>query len=404
MKAFAINLYLRLARNIGLTLSGLAIALLLAACGDSGVTTSSVTTTNAATTEATTEVHERVSFEGTDRNLRDRLRFTAQQNNQLADTTGRTAIIAFDFNARDSKGVQVSRFDKPVKISIRYGGLLQNKLAENDLTVVYYNPTSQNWEDVASSLDPAAQVITAEVQHFSRYGISNKSGSTVSGTITNKSGTPVGSGAGGSGSGTITRDGTPVADVKGAGGVVVKYDVTTGLNAFNNAVFGRTYTFTDTGAVVAGVIGSASFPANDKGVLTAKLGAAALAAYGKMSNGLEIVLAGVGVITTNEAAADIAGSALAEVGMWGLTAPTSQSEALALVNQLAPGLSGVTWTLKTTERGGYIFYATGQKAIITSKGVVNTAIGAVATVSPTQDGKALVTVLVGTGASAQLVK
>jgi|GEM_PF-2603510 len=392
MKAFAINLYLRLARNIGLTLSGLAIALLLAACGDSGVTTSSVTTTNAATTEATTEVHERVSFEGTDRNLRDRLRFTAQQNNQLADTTGRTAIIAFDFNARDSKGVQVSRFDKPVKISIRYGGLLQNKLAENDLTVVYYNPTSQNWEDVASSLDPATQVITAEVQHFSRYGISNKSG------------TPVGSGAGGSGSGTITRDGTPVADVKGAGGVVVKYDVTTGLNAFNNAVFGRTYTFTDTGAVVAGVIGSASFPANDKGVLTAKLGAAALAAYGKMSNGLEIVLAGVGVITTNEAAADIAGSALAEVGMWGLTAPTSQSEALALVNQLAPGLSGVTWTLKTTERGGYIFYATGQKAIITSKGVVNTAIGAVATVSPTQDGKALVTVLVGTGASAQLVK
>ena len=156
--------------------------------------------------------------------------------------------------------------------------------------------------------------------------------------------------------------------------------------------------------MVAGVIGSASFPANDKGVLTAKLGAAALAAYGKMSNGLEIVLAGVGVVTTNEAVADIAGSALAEVGMWGLTAPTNQTEALALVNQLAPGLSGVTWTLKTTERGGYVFYATGQKAIITSKGVVNTAIGAVATVSPTQDGKALVTVLVGTGASAQLVK
>ena len=214
MKAFAINLYLRLARNIGLTLSGLAIALLLAACGDSGVTTSSVTTTNAATTEATTEVHERVSFEGTDRNLRDRLRFTAQQNNQLADTTGRTAIIAFDFNARDSKGVQVSRFDKPIKISIRYGGLLQNKLAESDLTIVYYNPTSQNWEDVTSSLDPAAQVITAEVQHFSRYGISNKSGSTVSSTITNKSGTPVGAGVGGFGSGTITRDGPPLPMVR----------------------------------------------------------------------------------------------------------------------------------------------------------------------------------------------
>ncbi len=404
MKAFANNLPTRFTHKIGLALSGLVIALMLVACGDSGVTTSNVTTTNAATAETTAEVHERVSFEGTDRSLRDRLRFTAQQNGQLADTSGRTALIAFDFNARDNKGTLVSRFDKPVKISIRYGGLLQNKLAESDLTIVYYNPTNQSWEDVASSLDPAAQVITAQVEHFSRYGVSNKSVSTVSGTITNKSGTPVGSGAGAAGSGTVTRDGTPVDNVKGAGGVVVKYDVTAGLNAFNNAVFGRSYSFTDTGALVAGVIGSASFPPNDKGVLTAKLGAAALAAYGKMSNGLEIVLAGVGIVTTNDAAADIAGSGLAEVGMWGLTAPTNQTEALALVNQLAPGLSSVTWSLKTTERGGYVFYAYGQKAITTSKGVVNTAIGALATVSPTQDGKALVTVLVGTGASAQLVK
>ena len=100
----------------------------------------------------------------------------------------------------------------------------------------------------------------------------------------------------------------------------------------------------------------------------------------------------------------IAASGLGEVALGGFTAPADQAAALALVNQVAPSLAGIGWTVRSTERGSYVFYASGTKGIPTGKGTVNTALGALATVTVGADGKATVSVLVGTGASAKLVK
>lgn len=348
----------------------LTLALLLVACGDSPAATTAPST--AAANTQPLETSDGVIIEDTDtgKPLKDRLRFAATRiQNSLTDGQGRAAFVAYEFTAQDSRAARVSRFSKPVRITLKYDSILPANVPENNLTVLYYNPEAQNWEEQESTINSANKTISTEVMHFSKYGVGVK---------------------GDKG--------------KGAAGVATKYDVTTALNTFSTKVFGRTYTYTDTGAVAAGIIASANFPENDKGILNAKLAAAGVAAYGKMSNGLEVALLGAGGVVTNDAAADIVAAGLGEVGMGGFTAPKSQDEALSFVNQVAPSLAGVGWTVKTTSTGSYIFYASGKKTIETAKGPVNTAIGGVASVIVGKDGKAIVTVQVGTGAYANLVK
>lgn len=331
-----------------------------------------------------------VSFEGTDKTLRDRLVLAAKQVSDVKDAGGRMALVAFEFSARDTKGTVVARFDKPVHVSIRFHGLALGGLAAGDLSILYLNADTKLWEEVPSTVDASAETVSADLDHFSTYGVGGKVKVPTIPAIQ----TPMVSLT------TIPR----VTPGTGGGGLVVKYDAATALNTFSSVVYGRTFTYVTTGAAAAGAIASAAFPPNDKNVLTAKVAVAAVTAYGSMTNGAETAMTGMAIGITNDAAADVAVGALGEVALTGLTAPRNQSEAQALVNQVAPGLAAIGWKLKSSGGGVYVFNVSGQKSITTSHGPVNTAVGALATVTPAAGGKAVVSVLVGTGTQATLVK
>ncbi|MBE7519152.1 MAG: hypothetical protein HS107_07875 [Thermoflexaceae bacterium] len=366
----------------------------LVACGDDvdspGKGGDSASTSNA-------DSDELVTFSAADKAFRDSLKFDATPNNDLADSAGRKALLAFDFIAHDRKGAEVRRFDKPVDIVIRYGGVPLGSVDDNDLTIVYFNPDSTAWEDVPSTVDSSAKTVTASVEHFSKFGVAIKA----TGGTASSSG---GAAAGGAAQGTVTKDGTPIGGGQGAAGGAVKYDVTTALNAFSQAVYGRTFSYTDTGAAAAGVVASLTFPSNDKGILTAKIGAAGVAAYGKMSNGAEVAMTGFAGAITNDAAADIVAGGLGEVAIGGFAAPGDQNAALELVKQVAPKLASVQWTKRQASGGTYVFYASGFINIQTGHGSSKTNFGAMATVTPAPDGKAIVSVGVGTGSQANAWK
>jgi hypothetical protein len=331
-----------------------------------------------------------VSFDGTDPSIRDRLALTAKQVTDLKDASGRLALLAFEFTALERTGGIVTRFDKPVHVSIKFPGLAIVVGAQGEMTLLYLNPDTQLWEDVPSTVDVKAETVTADLSHFSTYGVGPKLKVPTVSPIQ----TPI-----------AALTAVPRVTPGGAGGgLVVKYDAATALDTFSGVVYGRTYTYVNTGAVAAGAYAGAAFPPNDKNLLTAKAAGAAVAAYGTMSNGAETVMTGLGIGITNDVAADIAVGALGEVAITGFTAPKNQSEAQGLVNQLAPGLATIGWKLKSSSGGTYVFNVSAQKEIPTSHGRIKTAVGALATVTPAAGGKAIVSVLVGTGTQASLVK
>ena len=186
--------------------------------------------------------------------------------------------------------------------------------------------------------------------------------------------------------------------------VVKKDDVTPALDCFSQAVFGRTYTYTDTGAIAASLKANIYLPQNDQDILNLKIKDAGLAAYGTISNGLEVVLAGERGVVINDEQAAIAVGGLAEIALGGYSAPADQTAALALVSEVAPALSDLNWTTVTTQHGNYIFYAYGTRTYTTGHGPVEAAVGAKATVYTGPEGNTVVSVLVGTGGLASLVK
>lgn len=186
--------------------------------------------------------------------------------------------------------------------------------------------------------------------------------------------------------------------------IVKKADVTLALNCVSQAVFGRTYDYIDTGAIAGSLKASIYLPQNDRDIFNLKVKEAGLAAYGTISNGLEVVLAGEKGVIIDDAQAAVAAGGLAEIVLGGFSAPSDQAAALALVSEVAPALSGLNWTVVTTQRGNYIFYAYGTKTFSTAHGPVVAAVGARATVYTGPQGNTVVSVLTGTGGYASLVK
>lgn len=197
-----------------------------------------------------------------------------------------------------------------------------------------------------------------------------------------------------------------LASAKGleGGRVVVKNDVTNGLNKFSQTVYGRTYDYTDTGAIAGRIKGNIYLPPNDLGIINLKLAEGGLAAYGTMPNGFEVVLAGEKGAAVNDTAAVIKAGGLSEVALGGYSEPADQAEAQALIGEVAPDLVDLPWTVRTTERGNYVFYASGMKSFNTEHGPVTVEVGALATVATGPEGNTVVSVLVGTGGMAHLVR
>lgn len=190
----------------------------------------------------------------------------------------------------------------------------------------------------------------------------------------------------------------------GEGRVVKKDDVTAALNCFSLSVYGRTYDYTDTGAIAGSVKASIYLPPNDLGLLNLKVKEAGVAAYGTIQNGLEIVLAGEKGLAANDTAAVIRAGGLSEIALGGYSAPSDQAQAQALIADVAPALADLPWTVKTTENGNYIFYASGYRTFSTGHGPVTVKVGALATVLTGLEGNTVVSVLVGTGGQAHLVR
>lgn len=340
---------------------------------------------------------ETARVEVADRGLRDSLKFDSKRSAELADADGRNVFLAFDFSAKDAKGIEVRRFEKPVTVVLRYGAINLGLVREGDLTIVYLDPDKNRWTDVPSKVNSAQKEVSADVDHFSKYGVAAQSGSA-------SAATPVARAAGGAAAATVVVAGTAVGGVAAVGGAVQKYDVTAALNTFSMAVYGVTYTYTETGGAAAGVIASATFPEGDKSALNTKLAAAGVAAYGKIATGLEVVLTAIAVASSGDAGVDIAAGGLGEVSVSGQPFPATEADALALIKTVAPKLAGLPWTVKSTAGGGYVYFASGTITISGAKGSVSAPAGALATVTRSSEGKAVVSVLVGTGTQATVVK
>ncbi len=158
------------------------LILCLTACG-AQPTLVPVTITNPADSASV------VRFEPSDNALRDKLQFSAKPMNELRDASGRSVLAAFEFSARDSKGITISRFDKPVHVTIQYGSMPLGGVQESELTLVYFNPATRTWDDVSSRVDTSTKSISADLDHFSGYGVTAKApkptpGGQVAGALT----------------------------------------------------------------------------------------------------------------------------------------------------------------------------------------------------------------------------
>ncbi len=189
-------------------------------------------------------------------------------------------------------------------------------------------------------------------------------------------------------------------------GVIVKYDITAALNSFSTNVYGRTFPYTKTGAIIGwNFNGNRNIPDGTSNTLESLYAKAGLAAYGNMANGVQVVLAGFDTALTDDPATDIAAGAVSDVTMWGMASPANQDEALALVKQIAPARNIQNWSVKSNNGGEYVFYASGTITLNTKRGPVEAPAAGVATVTRgSNPGKSVVSVLLATGKETSVVK
>jgi len=74
--------------------------------------------------------------------------------------------LAYDFGPEDAS------FDQPVTIRLSYGQIqLPESVAEKNLIIAIWDNQLEEWVRLGSTIDPANNIITAEVTHFSLYTI-----------------------------------------------------------------------------------------------------------------------------------------------------------------------------------------------------------------------------------------
>jgi hypothetical protein len=65
-------------------------------------------------------------------------------------------------------GQEIHTLAQPATIQVKYSDEIPTD-AERDLALYYYNPTTELWERLASTVDPVANTLTAETTHFSVF-------------------------------------------------------------------------------------------------------------------------------------------------------------------------------------------------------------------------------------------
>ncbi len=93
------------------------------------------------------------------------------------DEAARQAVAANGGKAQASLpvafGPEGTTFSEPVTITLPYDAVLvaSQGLREEDLKVHYWNPRSQRWEDLPSTVDWAQKTVSAKTTHFSVYQV-----------------------------------------------------------------------------------------------------------------------------------------------------------------------------------------------------------------------------------------
>ena len=101
----------------------------------------------------------------------------AGEKNPPATVRGHRSLGTLFLNASDSAGQAVHTFDQPLTLSMRYTPeqLEATGLSEADLSIFWFHPDAQRWVPVQSQIDPDKRTVTAQVDHFSAYTLSDGS-------------------------------------------------------------------------------------------------------------------------------------------------------------------------------------------------------------------------------------
>lgn len=90
----------------------------------------------------------------------------------ITDNSLKSASAAYDFTAQDLVANEsVTQFSKSATISLSYNPTTLGDIPESNLSVYYYNETTKQWVQVSGTVDTSNNVITAEVDHFTKFGV-----------------------------------------------------------------------------------------------------------------------------------------------------------------------------------------------------------------------------------------
>jgi hypothetical protein len=70
-------------------------------------------------------------------------------------------------------GPEGLKFEKPVEISVHYGGLDLGDTEEQDLTIYYFDPEKETWVGMQGRVDTVEELVMIRTDHFSRYALSD---------------------------------------------------------------------------------------------------------------------------------------------------------------------------------------------------------------------------------------
>ncbi|HEU4323529.1 MAG TPA: RHS repeat-associated core domain-containing protein [Roseiflexaceae bacterium] len=94
-----------------------------------------------------------------------------------ASVLGRRSLGTVFLNATDSQGQNVHRFDQPLTISMRYTPeqLQAAGLTEGALAIFWFDTAAQRWVRLPSQVNPETRTVTALVDHFTPFALSDGS-------------------------------------------------------------------------------------------------------------------------------------------------------------------------------------------------------------------------------------
>ncbi|MEI2689426.1 MAG: carbohydrate-binding domain-containing protein [Anaerolineae bacterium] len=80
-------------------------------------------------------------------------------------------LIAFDLDAVDEQGQAVHQFDAPLRIGVPLRSIGLTALQAAGHTLATFDPGSQRWMALATTIDPVRQQLLTTVDHFSTFGV-----------------------------------------------------------------------------------------------------------------------------------------------------------------------------------------------------------------------------------------